>query len=283
VKLPPIQARADGCLSDLRLDRLMAGELGDGDAEARGHLQGCPACAARFAILEDERARFVTAMPPLRAAREVRDEASVTAPASARRGIAGAAPRPQRWLWPSMGAALAAAAAATLLFRATPPAQDVPDAGAGIIQVPGPAPAPAGAGETRAKGAAHIGFYVKRGASVVRGGPGEVLHPGDTLQLVYTATSASFLAVLSVDGAREVSVYFPDGSRAAPVEAGQEVQLPASTVLDATLGTETLHALFCDAPIDLAPVRAAFEAAPAAPPIPAGCAVDRVQVEKRAP
>jgi hypothetical protein len=278
VKPIVILARGGDCLSDLALDRLVAAELDQAGARAaRIHLEACTACAARLTALEGERARFEADAPPLRLTPEgqvSRVPATALAPA----------PRPTRpaWLWPSAGAALAAAAAAALLFRAAPPPTDVPGAGAGSITVPGPAPAPGGEGETRAKGSPHIGFFVERAGSVARGGPGEVLHPGDTLQLVYTATSASFLAVLSVDGARAASVYFPAGPRAAPVEPGAEVQLPSSTVLDATLGPETLYALFCDAPVELAPVRAAFQAAPAAPPIPPGCAVDVVRVEKRA-
>jgi hypothetical protein len=47
------------CLSDLRLDELMAGELGpDERARADEHLAGCARCGARLLELEGERAAY---------------------------------------------------------------------------------------------------------------------------------------------------------------------------------------------------------------------------------
>src|SRR5262249_55014045 len=49
------RTRDEGCLSDLALDRLLAGERVD---HAREHLLGCAACAARKAALERDKAAF---------------------------------------------------------------------------------------------------------------------------------------------------------------------------------------------------------------------------------
>jgi hypothetical protein len=77
-------------------------------------------------------------------------------------------------------------------------------------------------------------------------------------------------------------VYWPDAPRAKRVEPGTDVQLDRSTVVDATLGPETAYGLFCEAPVELEPLRASFQAAPEAPPLPKGCHVDRMSFVKKA-
>jgi len=93
--------RPETCLSDLRLDRLLAGELEGGALEeSRAHLASCTVCAARLAELEAGRAAFVAAPPPLRRR-------------AARRG--------RRWLIPSAATALAAAAAVLVVWHGQEP------------------------------------------------------------------------------------------------------------------------------------------------------------------
>lgn len=51
-----MRMRADSCLSDLRLDELLAGELEQQQRQpATAHLGGCPACSDRLAELERDR------------------------------------------------------------------------------------------------------------------------------------------------------------------------------------------------------------------------------------
>jgi len=53
-----------GCLSDLRLDELVAGELAaDTVAAAADHVAGCARCRAREGALAADRARFQAALP----------------------------------------------------------------------------------------------------------------------------------------------------------------------------------------------------------------------------
>jgi hypothetical protein len=162
----------------------------------------------------------------------------------------------------ALASGLALAAAALLALRLTPgaPAPDM----------------------TRSKGARAIGFYVKHAQSVRRGGTGELVAPGDALRFFYTSDRPAFIAVLSIDGAGQGSVYYPSAApaRAVAVAAGRELPLPASTVLDGVLGRETLVGLFCDAPIELEPVLQALTRDPAAP-APLGCSLDRLAIEKR--
>ncbi|KYG02418.1 hypothetical protein BE21_05215, partial [Sorangium cellulosum] len=143
-------------------------------------------------------------------------------------------------------------------------------------------PPPAEQGARIKGGSGRIGFYVARGDALAPGGPGEVVHPNDRLQFTYSTVDAGFFALLSVDGARKASVYFPAGDVAAPIEPGEQVPLPSSVVLDETLGAETVYGLFCESPVALEPLRAALEAAPERPPAPEGCRVDRVSLDKRA-
>ena len=135
--------------------------------------------------------------------------------------------------------------------------------------------------QTRAKGAAQLGFYVKRGEQVFRGGPGELLRPGDAIEFSYEAPSAGYLAILSLDGAGHASSYFPMGPRAQALAQGSHL-LPQSTILDAVLGRETFYAVWCDAPVELEPMRRALESSRAVPLAP-GCRSESFEVEKRLP
>ncbi|XXX74892.1 DUF4384 domain-containing protein [Sorangium sp. So ce134] len=250
-------ARRDGCLSDLKIDELMAGQLDAAAAqEADAHLAGCSRCAARRSAIEAERAAFAAAAPPLQVGPPRLDR---RAPAG-RAAAAGRAPR--RWLLPAAASALAAAAAAALFFRAAPGAREEVSPG------------------ERIKGGERLGFYVKRGEQVVPGGAGERLLPGDALQFTYTSAEARYLAILSVDGASQASVYYPSGPLAARIEPGRDVPLPQSTVLDGTLGTERIYGVFCAEAITVEPLRAALAANPDALSVPPGCDVDTLTAEK---
>lgn len=245
-------SRSDGCLSELKLDELMAGQLdAAAEQEARAHLAGCARCSARLSAIEVGRAAFAASAPPLRLDRR----------APAGRAVAKAR-SPRRWLAPAATGVLAAAAAAMLFFRAAPGGRETESTG------------------ERLKGAGRIGFYVKRGGHVLPGGAGERLQPGDAIEFTYSSAEARYLVILSVDGASQASVYYSNGPLAARIEPGRDVPLPQSTVLDDTLGTERIHGLFCSEAIAVEPLRAALAAHPAEPPAPPGCDVDTLTAEK---
>jgi len=229
------------CASDRVLDLLLAGDL---DATRGSALrQHFAACAACSARFAELSA--------------FRDE--VVLPAFSELIGKQKPRRPRRWSgW--MASALAAAAALVFWIGRGPTG---------------------GSDETRVKGSSRLGFYVKRDDSVFRGGQGEALRPGDAIEFSYTAPSAGYLAVLSVDGAGHASIYFPTGSRAEALQAGPQL-LAQSTTLDAVLGRETLYALWCDGPAELEPIRRSLERAPAATAAP-GCSIETLQVEKRLP
>jgi hypothetical protein len=246
--LKSLRTSPDGCLSDYRRDKLIAGELPAADAQAaRVHLTACDPCAARVRQAEADAARFGTDAPRWETI-----------------AAAGATVRPRRRARMIGYGALAAAACVALVVTLTRPG-DGPD--------------------TRTKGSARIGFFVKRGDATWAGKPGEVVRPGDTVQLTYSVSAPSYLAVVSADDAGNVQILYPDGLQAAPVPAGQEQLVPQSTILDAVTGIERVVALFCADPIDLAPVRRGWEAQAGRgdPPVPAGCHSDALTWTKRAP
>lgn len=274
------EGRPEACLSDFKLDELVAGELdAAASREARAHVAACPSCAGRSAAREAERDAFQAEAPSFAELAELAARAGAKAPeqGAPSKVVPLAAPRPRgRRLLVAAGSvaaagAIAAAAAFALFFRVDP-AGDV-----------------AGDG-TRIKGGARVGFFVKRGDAVARGASGERVAPGDALQLTYTTQAPAHLAVLSVDASGAASVYYPAGPRAERIEPGREVPLPSSVVLDDTLGEERIFALFCADPIEIEPVRAALAARPASlpfpsaalpsPPLPASCEVDAVTLHK---
>jgi hypothetical protein len=166
---------------------------------------------------------------------------------------------PLRWLWGG-GGILAAAAANVLFVRL-------------------------GGDTTRTKGGgATLGFYVSHAGGVRLGAAGERLEPGDALRFIATTHEPKYLAIYSVDGARHISVYFPSGTQAALIESGERAPLPESTVLDDTLGDETIYGVFCEKPFEVESLRRALSVRPERPPpAPEGCDVDAVRVRKEAP
>jgi hypothetical protein len=135
----------------------------------------------------------------------------------------------------------------------------------------------------QAKGAPRLGLYVKHGELVRRGSDGERVVGGDALRFTYSCDAPCYLAILSVDPERHVSIYFPSGTRAAEVLPGHDEALSQSTVLDSTTGTELILGLFCTHAIDLEPIRSALAREPERMPAPESCTVDILGLQKSAP
>jgi hypothetical protein len=237
----------------LLLDVLIAGDLSPELGEqARAHAAACEPCQARWAELS--RQAESGSLPALDSQRARLQQAprALSPAARRRRGV----PAALRW-----AGAAAAAACAFLLFQRfalrdlTPPGE-------------------------RLKGGGRLGFFVQRGGEVSRGGPGERLHPDDALQFTYFAPSAGYLVVLSRDASGRVGVYYPSGRAASPVVAGEQA-LSASTLLDDTLGEETIEAVFCAGQRDVEALRAARQGGGEI--ALDGCAVDVLRVVKEAP
>jgi hypothetical protein len=249
--------RGPACVSDLSLDRLALDELA---ADERGtvtaHLAGCADCAAASARLIEDRSVF---------AREVA-VANLAADALSR-----AQPRPARraWRWLVAPLGLLAVGAAGLALFARP-------------------------ADFRSKGDFSLSPYVLHPESASDGTLhlGEPLHPGDRLQFRYNGGKGGHLAVVAVDSTGKVSVYYPPGPLAAPVEPGHDVPLSSAVELDGTLGREVIVGVRCDGPIPVAEIASAMrKAADAARargvaatelgPLGLPCAETRYQIAKQ--
>jgi hypothetical protein len=137
--------------------------------------------------------------------------------------------------------------------------------------------------DQRAKGGDRLGFFVLHEGAVREGGPGEVVHPGDRLQLVTSTTTPRFLAVLERDADGRTSVLFPRDAQAARQAAGPGVALPYSLALDAAPGVATLVAVFCDRLVAVEPLREMVDRLGTHAPWPPGCHADSIDYETKAP
>ncbi len=237
-----VRNRNEACLSDLALDRLLAGELVDEAlARANGHLGGCRQCAGRLGEIRDLAAR-----DELQIARLARN---------ARRGLLL-----RRSL--SMGAALTAAAASVAIAVRVP---DQP-----------------WSSQERSKGQAErLELVVRqqdgRTEMVPPGGP---LSPEDAVRFRLSTGAAGHLVVVGLDAAGAVTPYAPRDGQALPVGAGSGQILAGSVILDETLGPERVFGVLCDQaiPVDdvVARARAALQQAGGDPG-----AVARIDVDCR--
>jgi hypothetical protein len=207
--------RPESCLSDLALDRHLAGErLSE---QEQGHLRGCPACTARVRELEADAARFPRVPGDV-------DALARGGPRGARIRLLSRAA--------SAGAALAAAAAILVWL--------VPE---------GPS------GQRTKGSDVSLAVYVRRSDTKVeqlrRADP---VSPGNSIRFAVTTTKPGHLKILGVDQARRVTPYAPLGTTMREVSVVRGLLLEGSIILDETLGAERLVAMLCSEPIPFADV-----------------------------
>ena len=96
------------------------------------------------------------------------------------------------------------------------------------------------------------------GRQILLGSPW--VRPGDELRLRVTAPRAGYVAVVAIGGrsGMETGVYYPRGSVAAPIEAGEAMDLPQAVEADDRVGNEHVYALLCKDPIRIDDVVAAL-------------------------
>jgi hypothetical protein len=217
VTLPAPSPRPAGCLSDLELDELLAGDLlGDPrGARLRTHVDGCARCRDRLAS-------FAAVVPP-------------PPPALPPELARAAPPAKSRAMW-LVTATFAAAAAATVLVVST-------------ARQPGPnSTAPAAPDDERTKGALGLTVFVKHaGGNVVDSVTGEGrLRAGDEIRFALAASRPGYAVVIGLDATPAATLYVPTAPAAGPVRvAGGPTTLPGSIVADATPGVERIVAVVC--------------------------------------
>jgi len=203
------QTRDEACLSDLALDRLVAGERAD---DAAAHAGGCARCGARL----DELRRALAADAPL--LDQIRQ----------RPATATVVPLPRRvWLSAMLPLVAAAAVVLFLLPRFLRPSIGEREKGSSALA---------------------LDVVVKRADGRVETlGPQGRVRPGDAIRFLVSTPRAGHLVILGLDAAGKVSVYVADGDDAHRIDRGAQQAMPGSIVLDATPGAEKLVALECEA------------------------------------
>lgn len=245
------RARAETCISDLRLDRWALGELSVDEARVtEEHVESCPVCQARHAELDRDRRAFAESAPAF-------PSGPKTSAPAVRRGP---------WGWASAAGAVALAAAIILCIQ-------------GLATESRPRPT---AG-TRTKGGPKLEVYVARGGEVFAGTSGLLVHPRDALRFSVSLDEPGYVAVISVDGAGVVSIYHPRSAVPDRLGVGADQALSTATELDDTLGAETLYGVFCDEPVAPTALRAAAQRSRETPAFPPGCRFDRILITKVLP
>lgn len=97
----------------------------------------------------------------------------------------------------------------------------------------------------RTKGSGeHMSVYVEHRGHVHQASLDERVEPGDKLQMTLTLREARHISLFGTDATGATTVYF-EGR----LDAGTDIPLPNSIILDGTLGRESYVVLFCAAPL----------------------------------
>jgi len=225
-------------VGDSRLRRFRAGEFsGPAHDEIAHHTATCGSCRAKLRLLQEEQRQFERDIPFERFAGGVERACRVPRPRPNRRWAVGGA----------VGL-IAAAAVVVLLVRPSGKTGDLA--------------APAGGG--------HAGFNQTKGglSAVARiaAASGEAqrsllpagtatLQPGERIRLGYSTAVPSYLAVVSVDDAGEISALYPDGDGSLLVEPTPHVTfLPDSLELTGS-GRERVFLFLAGQPLDGAAIK----------------------------
>jgi hypothetical protein len=207
-------------------------DLGQASPEAAARIEQhgarCAACAARRAEHVARVAHFREVVFPRQAA----------------------ALRAHRRRWPSLtwslGIALPLAAAAVFLVHTHRSSTDHGTSAASI----------------GIKGGPGLQVFVRRhgrepgAAEVTKVQDGDRLAAGDALRFVLSPSDLPFVLIASVDGAAEVSVYYPyQGETSIEVDPSATVVVPGSIVLDGTPGPERVFVIRSAKPVSASLVR----------------------------
>ncbi|HYP87241.1 MAG TPA: hypothetical protein VEQ59_03795 [Polyangiaceae bacterium] len=134
----------------------------------------------------------------------------------------------------------------------------------------------------RSKGeATQFGFFIKRGGQVTLGAAGQRVRAGDQLRFVVTTSKPQHIAIVGRDGSGAVFEYHAASGHSVAVAGARDQALESSIELDAAPGPETVWAIFCDEPFELAPLKSTLAGAGElqAPP---GCTLKKLELMKDA-
>jgi len=223
------EANSGPHVGDLGLRRFRAGEFsGEAHEEIARHTTECGSCRAKLRLLQEEQRQFERDIPFERFAGGVERACRVPRPRPRRRWAVGGA------------VGLLAVAAALLLFlRPAEDAGDWPARSGGFNQTKG--------GVSAVARIAAASGEAQR--SLLPAGTTK-LQPGERIRLGYSTAGPSYLAVVSVDDAGEISALYPDGEGSLLVEPTAHVTfLPDSLELTGS-GRERVFLFLAAQPLD---------------------------------
>ncbi|MBX7114392.1 MAG: DUF4384 domain-containing protein [Myxococcaceae bacterium] len=223
-------------LSSETIDLLSLAALEPAQARsARAHIDSCSQCQAEWQTLQEDKARFEQFVLP----RTLPKIEATLAP------VPWTTQLTQKWKLLIPAASLAGVAVLALVL--TPQATDTP----AYVGVKGPSVPTFDVVAQRPSGGQ---FTV-----TVR----TPLKPKDRIRFVVDPATANYLMIASQDAAGVFTVFYPyGGQQSAAVRRGE---VPGSIELDATVGPETLVAVFSLAPVTAQTVKNALTANPTAP------------------
>lgn len=209
----------------LALERMSAGKLCSNEqSDLEAHLVTCSQCEGRWQELCAAQRHFMAEVYPRTIATTLE-----------RCRSSERAKKSSPWRWAAVP--VLAVAVIVLFVTVRPrPAPLSPSQSEALIATKGSTPT--------------FGMFARRGSEVFRVRSGSVLAPGDQVRFVVGPGNFNYLLIASIDGAGVTSIYYPfDGKRSAPLTREPRQELPGSVVLDQTLGSERVYALFSREPL----------------------------------
>lgn len=210
-------------VSSLKLDALAMDALSPQERSAtQAHLDTCLTCRTRADELASLRRHFTAYVLP-----------------RADRLPTRVSPWGPRWRWWAPALALSSAVLLLLALVAIPSAEEP---------------------ELALKGGAVLQLFAHRGERTWKVEEGEALAAGDQVRFVVEGLGLPYVLVVSVDGAGQVSTYFPFGGTESGLlpSRGLPLEIPGSVVLDSAPGPERLFALFSRKPLSIESVAPAL-------------------------
>ncbi len=215
---------AERALTDVELERWLADDLAAARVAA-----ATEADKTRLEELRTEHAAFLGTVDVAAEVRAIERRAARTKPEPKRLAV--------WWRWAMAGGALAAAAAALLVFSRRGPEvtreDDVITKGDGVGLV--------------------IHVATEGGSRQVA--TGDTVAPGAHIRFEIAASRRGYVAVVGIDGSGAATVYYPYGaSQPAAIDPSIDRQLPGAIALDATPGDEKFFALYSEHPFAIEPL-----------------------------
>lgn len=227
-------------LTELDANRILTGELSEGDAE-QVHVSDCEPCQRYLERLEREDASFPA--PPTFAALDAKfKRASPRTPP----------PVTSRWSRPKQLAAFAAAALVAAFVAL-------------LTSTPSTSPGPRGPGEVdgvRAKSSYDLVVFIHDGSGARIAHSHEEVFPGDRVGFKIAPAPDGHVMIVGIDQTGDIYMGYPQDTQGRSrrfFSGEQEVDIDQALELDDVLGRERLVMLICDEPFEFDDVAYSLE------------------------